>query len=461
MSKPLTVKDLMSDPLTVKGRNPVSPWAWIPTLYMAEGLPYIAVNVLTVLLYTQLGIPKFEMALYTGWLYLPWVIKPFWSPFVDIYSTKRRWTIAMQYLLALSMAGVAFLLPVNFFFSATLALFWIMALASATHDIAADGFYMLALNQKNQAAFVGVRSTFYRIANVLGQGGLVVLAGVLGERFGNPTQAWSVTFLILALFFLLIAIYHTRILPHPADDRPQVEGKGAILILKGFGEAFVTFFQKKSVWLALLFILLYRLPEALCLKLVAPFLVDSREAGGLGLSVTQIGVANGTVGVIALLAGGIVGGWAIARGGLRKWIWPMAFALTLPCALYCWLAMWQPDNFPVICVLIGIEQFGYGFGFTAFMMYLMYFSQGAMQTTHYAFCTAFMALGMMLPGMWAGWLHDLLVPLRLYPTELYPAGEDYKGYLNFFTVATLTSLISYLGTWAAYRSLKRMKEGES
>ena len=427
-------------------RNPGSPWAWIPTLYIAEGLPYVAVNVLTVLLYTQLGIPKFEMALYTGWLYLPWVIKPFWSPFVDIFSTKRRWTIAMQFMMAAGLGGVAFFLPVSFFFAATLALFWIVAFCSATHDIAADGFYMLALDERRQAAFVGVRSTFYRIANVLGQGGLVVLAGQFCISLGSPARAWSATFYILAAFFLLIALYHCKAMPRPSQDRPQAAHKGAAEILRGFGEAFATFFRKRNVWLALLFILLYRVPEALCLKLVAPFLVDCRYNGGLGLSVTQIGFANGTVGVIALLAGGIVGGWVISRGGLRQWLWPMALALTLPCAVYCFMAMWQPDNFALVCALIGIEQFGYGFGFTAFMMFLIYFSQGTMQTSHYAFCTAFMALGMMLPGMAAGWLFDLLAPVQQPGDSSVPF-----GYINFFWAVMVTSLLTYAGTWAARR----------
>ena len=428
--------------------NTASPWRWIPTLYIAEGLPYVAVNVLTVMIYFQMGIPKAEMAFYTGWLYLPWVIKPFWSPFVDIISTKRRWTIAMQWLMAAMMGSVGFLLPLPFFFSATLVAFWLLAFFSATHDIAADGYYMLELDKTQQAAFVGVRSTFYRIANVMGQGGLVILAGWLLDQSGSPERAWSLTFYFLALLFALIALYHSWGMPRSSLDRPQISGTTAIDILRGFATSFVSFFQKPGIWLALAFILLYRIPEALCLKLVVPFLMDSREAGGLALTASQVGAVNGTVGVISLLAGGIVGGLAIAAGGLRRWLWPMALALTLPCVVYCYMAQAQPEDIFLISALIGIEQFGYGFGFTAFMMYLIYFSRGEMQTSHYAFCTAFMALGMMLPGMGAGWLHDILVPLRIFGCG---------GYASFFLAVMASCLLTYIGCIAAMRTLR---EGE-
>lgn len=433
-----------------------SPWAWIPTLYIAEGLPYFAVNVLTVLMYVRMGIGVAEMAFYTGWLYLPWVIKPFWSPFIDLFKTKRLWTLAMQWLIGGAMAAIAFLLPLPFFFTATLAVFWLMAFFSATHDIAADGFYMLALTPHEQAAYVGIRSTFYRIASVIGQGGLVVLAGILEERLGNIATAWSIVFGILSLFFLLTAAWHSFALPRPKNDQPDLgkidekvsteeslEKGGKFSsetkrIIRGFGETFVTFFRKPYIWRALAFMLLYRLPEALCVKLVQPFLVGTRESGGLGLTTKEVGFVNGTVGVVALLAGGIVGGLAIAGGGLKKWLWPMAMSLTLPCVLYCWLAMTQPTDLTAICVAVGVEQFGYGFGFTAFMLYLIYFSQGESQTSHYAFCTAFMALGMMLPGMAAGWLHDVLDKVNM------TGGLQPQGYVNFFWTAVGASVVTFL-----------------
>lgn len=402
-----------------------SPWWWIPTIYIAEGLPYFAVNTLTVLMYVNMGIGVAEMAFYTGWLYLPWVIKPFWSPFVDLFKTKRWWTINMQLLIGVCMAAVAFLLPTSFFFSATLAAFWLMAFFSATHDIAADGYYMLELTPHQQAAFVGVRSTFYRIASIIGQGGLVIFAGHLEETIGNVPAAWAWVFAILSAFFLIIGFFHMKAMPKASNDKPA-KGVTAKNIAKDFGMTFVTFFQKPYIARALAFMLLYRLPEALCIKLVQPFLVSPRNLGGLALTTSEVGFINGTVGVIALLLGGIVGGIAISRGGLKKWLWPMALSLTLPCIFYCILAMTQPESFFLISTAIFLEQFGYGFGFTAYMLYLIYFCRGKSQTSHYAFCTAFMALGMMIPGMFAGWLHD-------YFSCIYIFGADSpQGYINFF-----------------------------
>lgn len=415
----------MPDTSTTLERPGSSPWLWIPTLYIAEGLPYFAVNTLTVLMYTNLGISLSEMAFYTGWLYLPWVIKPFWSPFVDLIGTKRRWILMMQYLLAATMAGIAFTLPFGFFFASSLAIFWAMAFFSATHDIAADGYYMLELTPHRQAAFVGVRSTFYRISSIMGQGGLVMLAGYWETHSVSVAAAWQKVFIVLSLFFLLISIYHTRYMPRPDSDRASRD-TSASDIMKEFCRTFLTFFQKRHIWTALAFMLLYRLPEALCIKLVQPFLVASHADGGLALTTSQVGFVNGTLGVAALLSGGILGGLAIARGGLKKWLWPMALSLTIPCLFYCILAMTQPDNFIWICTAIFIEQFGYGFGFTAFMLYLIYFSQGESQTSHYAFCTAFMALGMMLPGMAAGKIHEFLAPLHIFTTS------GPQGYINFF-----------------------------
>lgn len=424
-----------------------SPWAWIPTLYVAEGLPYFAVNTLTVLMYTNMGVGLADMAFFTGWLYLPWVIKPFWSPFIDLIKTKRIWVIAMQLLMALTMAGVALTLPTSIFFTATLICFWLMAFFSATHDIAADGYYMLELSERDQAAFVGVRSTFYRIASVIGQGGLVILAGWLEKTTGDVPRAWGIVFMSLSALFLCFGLYHIKAMPKPETDRP-VAGVTPKTILRDFAMTFVTFFRKPHIWSALLFMLLYRLPEAFCIKLVQPFLVGARESGGLGLTTQEVGFVNGTVGVIALLGGGILGGLAIARGGLRRWLWPMAASLTLPCALYCVLAMSQPENFLWICTAVGVEQFGYGFGFTAFMLYLIHFSRGESQTSHYAFCTAFMALGMMLPGMAAGKIHDALETLSLFGA----AGP--QGYVNFFWFVMLCCTVTFAACGAIYRNLK-------
>lgn len=424
-----------------------NPWLWIPSVYIAEGLPYFAVNVLTVIMYTNMGIPKDIMALYTGALYLPWVIKPFWSPFIDIIRTKRWWTLLMQALICISLAAVAYLIKEGEFFTSTLIAFWFMAFFSATHDIAADGFYMMALDDRAQAAYVGVRSTFYRIASVIGQGGVVIMAGLLENAYGDVSSAWTMTFSILSLFFLIVFFWDLWVMPRPVRDCP-LPGVTPFRILKDFLLTFVTFFAKPHICLALGFMLLYRLPEALCLKLVQPFLLEPVSAGGLGLTTAEVGFANGTVGVVCLLAGGIAGGLAIAGGGLRRWLWPMALALTLPCFIYCLFALYHP-SYPWICAGLGIEQFGYGFGFTAYMLYLMYFSAGESQTSHYAFCTAFMALGMMLPGMAAGWIFNRCNDFG----NLFSGGSN--GYFVFFSVIMLTCLFTFASVFLIYPTLKK------
>lgn len=380
--------------------NKKNPWSWIPTLYFAEGLPYVLVMTVSVIMYKNLGISNTEIAFYTSWLYLPWVIKPFWSPFVDLLKTKRWWITTMQLLIGAGLAGIAFFLPTSFFFQATLAVFWLMAFSSATHDIAADGFYMLALNESEQSLFVGIRNIFYRIATITGQGLLIVLAGMLEKWTGNIPYAWSLVFFVCAGLFIAIGLYHTYQLPKPTTD------KGASL--GSLGNLFKTFFQKKGMVLSLAFILLYRLGEAQLAKLASPFLLDSPEMGGLNLSTEQVGIIYGTIGVIALLVGGIVGGIVASKHGLKKWLWYMVAAMNVPNLVYVYLAFVQPENFWVISSCVAIEQLGYGFGFTAFMLYLIYVAQGPYQTAHYAICTGFMALGMMLPGMIAGWLQELM-----------------------------------------------------
>lgn len=587
-----------------------SPWAWIPTLYFAQGLPYVAVMTISVIMYKRLGISNTDIALYTGWLYLPWVIKPFWSPFIDIIRTKRWWTISMQWILALTFAGVAFTIPAPFFFQLTLAVFWLMGFTSATHDIAADGFYMHALSEHEQSLYVGIRSTFYRIATVAGQGLLVIIAGLietgtglqpaqlsvtaapdippvlssipsrftqpvdttgdpyfiyttsqvkvssiaptevngipfktyaeavrdsvkmlnaingfikndnskepsmtpiapngnkesaftvwlkkwfgenrettspddniannifvvgvrlnkmlqtdepivlnvthrngdqsikleqnlLSTRFeftrdnwnktaylffeidhkikeqteatfigasGNITFAWIVVFLSLSAFFLAVAVFHSWILPHPASDSHE-STHSASEIMKEFVLTFVSFFKKEQIWIAIAFMLLYRLPEAQLVKLISPFLLDPIDKGGLGLSTGEVGLVYGTVGIIGLTIGGIIGGMVAARGGLKKWLWPMAWSMSLTCLTFIYLSYFPASSLLVINICVFIEQFGYGFGFTAYMLYLIYFSEGRHKTAHYAICTGFMALGMMLPGMAAGWLQETI-----------------------------------------------------
>ena len=620
-----------------------SPWAWIPTLYFAQGLPYVAVNVLTVIMYKRLGISNTDIALFTGWLYLPWVIKPFWSPFVDIIKTKRWWTLLMQWIIGFGLAAVAFAIPTPFFFQLTLAVFWLVGFASATHDIASDGYYMIALEEHEQAAYVGIRSTFYRVATIVGQGLLVIIAGVIesntgldpvdlninvdpvvqtyqqptkilpdipkltaeqeakpqfvysvdridagvkapesvvledgsvipfekyitcvkdsvnhlneangfvvkektqvkgnttkseksqlstfeqwiksvfgeeredvkavanniavvgvrltqkpapGEsrifiltyksgdqsikagfspRFefnesnwdkvayvyfeidskiasktsatfqgtsGNIPLAWLIVFIVLSIFFLGAAMYHSYILPKPVSDKSVGNGQKASAkeIFMGFWDTFKTFFQKKQVWIAMAFMLLYRLPEAQLVKIINPFFLDPVDKGGLGLTTGQVGIVYGTIGIIGLTIGGIIGGIVASKGGLKKWLWPMALSISLNSVVYIVLSAIQPDpntfgGMATICGGMFLDQFGYGFGFTAFMLFMMYFADGPYKTSHYAICTAFMALGMMLPGMWSGWLQELI------------------GYNHFFC----WTLLCCVATWAVTAMIK-------
>lgn len=584
----------MTDKTLKKSKNP---WLWIPSLYFAEGIPYVAVMTLSVIMYKRLGISNSDIALYTGWLYLPWVIKPFWSPFVDLIKTKRWWTIAMQFILAVAFAAIAFFIPASAFFRLTLAAFWLVALTSATHDIAADGFYMHGLTTHQQSLYVGIRSTFYRVATVVGQGLLVILAGLVetntglspaqlkvtassttissidisdrkeGEPYflftevddlstlqevkeanilnnfvpeeeiivaksssnvskdessftkflkdkfgqkdrkvssasdriyiagvtlserpkdgkpialnvtfkegdqsikleqnklsthltfnednwdktayllfyvdknikeethaifngvsGNIPMAWLLVFVVMSIFFLLTAVYHSWALPRPASDKPAKDVT-ASNIMKEFIATFKTFFSKKGVIPAILFMLLYRLPEAQLVKLINPFMLDPQDAGGLGLTTGQVGFVYGTIGILGLTIGGILGGIAAARGGLKKWLWPMVCAITLPDLVYVFLSYAQDSSLLTINLCIFIEQFGYGFGFTAYMLYLIYFSEGEHKTSHYAICTGFMALGMMLPGMMAGWLQETI------------------GYRHFFLWTIICCLVTFV-----------------
>jgi PAT family beta-lactamase induction signal transducer AmpG len=595
----------------------------VPSLYFSQGIPYVIVMTMSVVMYKRLGISNTDIALYTSWLYLPWVLKPLWSPLVDITRTKRAWVVAMQFLVALALAAVAGSVRGGGFFRWSLCLFWIMAFASATHDIAADGFYMLSMSKHEQVWWVGLRSTFFRLAMIVGSGLLVVLAGVLesrnglppleipvavkggvpapvdwrpaeiqfaaqpgplhllvhpaaleiaraertaaeagttiaaagkwnedhgfvspaasaadpaqarpavpgvqsrsptglaslgkawrtlvsrplewflkthfpkplqvqkpaagnvgviyltlsqrppdgtaiavnvdvkktglqflglakgsqglavpqGERLvftatnwnqpalailqldpklpadttvtvqassGNLPLAWSLTLFFVAGLFLIFSCWHAVMLPKLVNDGPVVTQPR---LLTEFFITLGSFFQKPGIGLALAFILSYRFDEAQLSKVISPFLLDSRAAGGLGLATSQVGLAYGTFGVLALTCGGLLGGFLAARHGLKRMLPFMLGAMYLPKTMFLLLAWLQPENFLATCGAVAVEQFGYGFGFTAFMLYLLYFADGPHKTAHYALCTGFMTLGMMIPGLWSGWLVDLV-----------------------------------------------------
>ena len=392
-----------------------NPWSWIPTLYFAEGMPYIVVMTVSVIMYKRLGISNADIAFYTSWLYLPWVIKPFWSPIVELLKTKRWWIVTMQLLIGAGLAGVAFTLPTTFFFKATLAFFWLLAFSSATQDIAIDGFYMMGLNESQQAFFVGIRNTFYRIAMVTGQGILVILAGYLEESklLGDPANghniplAWAFTFIVLSIVFLLFAIYHKFFLPKPSED-VQNASVSLKTILNGVAETFVAYFNRKEIWTILGFLLLFRLGESQLVKMASPFLLDSTDVGGMGLTTAQVGLAYGTIGIIALTVGGISGGWLASKMGLKRLLWIFVFSMNLPNLVYVYLSYAQPTQYWIIITSVAVEQLGYGFGFTAYTLYMLYVSAGKYKTAHFAFSTGIMALGMMVPGMISGWLQELV-----------------------------------------------------
>lgn len=382
-----------------------SPWTWVPSLYFAEGLPYVLVITVSAVMFKEMGISNADIAKYTSYLYLPWVIKPIWSPFVDLARTKRWWLLLTQLILGAGMAGIALCMNADNFFRWSLAIMWLMAFSSATHDISIDGFYMLGLEEGEQSFFVGIRNTAYRIATIAGQGGLLVLVGLFEKRMSVPS-AWSIGFLIAGGVLALLWLYHSSVLPHPiADSATIVSGRN---ILIGFGQTFVSFFKKPHIVTAVLFILLFRFPEAQITKMAQLFLLDDPENGGLGLTTVQVGIAQGTMGTIGLLLGGILGGITISRHGLKRCLWWMVAAISIPDLVYVYLSWIPTQNMYLVCSCLFVEQLGYGFGFTAFTMFLLYLAKGDHQTSHYSIASGLMALGMMIPGSISGRLQEMM-----------------------------------------------------
>ena len=433
----------------MKSLKSINPWLWVPTLYFLEGIPYFLVNNISMVMFNQMGVPNGEMSFFTTLLYFPWALKFLWAPFVDLIKTKRWWFLTMQFLmLGLAVltifsipqpdpATIAAMATEVMLFTGVLIAFIIMAFASATHDIAADGFYMLALTSGVQAEMIGWRSVFYRLSNVFCNSALIAIPGIIydwtikqGEA--NMPMAWQVTMVITAVIFAIMAVWHVFFTPRPDTDKPNAETT-AKDIVTGFGKAFATYFTKPALWVAIAFMLLYRLPEGFLMKMIYPFLLGARETGGLGMTMQELGVVYGAIGVIFLLLGGILGGYYISKVGLKKAFWWMALAMTLPCLSFVYLSMFLPTNMVYIAIAIAIEQFGYGFGFTAYMMYMMFFSEGEFKTSHYAICTSFMALSMILPGLVAGYIQEAI------------------GYQHFFWMVIACSVATFTVTFLARR----------
>ncbi len=411
-----------------------SPWLYIPSLYFAEGLPYVIVNNLSVILLKSLNAAN-DIIGYTSLLYLPWSLKPFWSPIVDGKGTKRGWLLSMQIFLGFLFAYVSILLIFDYGFAPIILLFAVIAFISATHDIAIDGYYLIALDKKDQAFFTGIRSTFYRFSVIFGSGILVVIAGNYSKIFGSVHFGWAFSFAICTAIFIVLFIYHYVFSPKVEPKNDGSDGR----IYYHFKKSFIGYFKQSSIGLIIAFILLYRLGEGILVKMAQPFLLDTNEAGGLGLNIADVGFMYGTIGTTCLVVGGILGGWIVKKYSLRSTIWYLAICMNLPNALYIYLSVFKPisrvlidlsfvnsswvfDIYPFVQLCIAIEQFGYGLGFTGFMIYLLYISRGKYQTTHYAISTGFMAIGIMIPGFISGLL------------------QMWVGYTSLFIIASIATL---------------------
>ena len=408
------------------------PFTWVPSLYLAESLPFSAVMLISVIMFKEMGLTDSQITLYTGWLGLPWVVKPIWSPIIDNFKTKRWWIVNMQFVMGIALALVAFTLPTQFWLKGCLAIFMVIAFASATHDISADGFYIIGLSGKEQELYVGVRNTFYRIGMVIGQGGLVLLAGVMQEGYlGSAVQSvemsWAIVFAIVGTLMLFLCLCHSFMLPKVEKSVHEnfsfsEQAHEFLLTLK-------VFLTKPHLVSALCFILLFRLPEGLLTKIVPLFLTRTATEGGLAMSDTDFGLIYGTLGVIGLLLGGLVGGWCVSRWGLKRCLWPLVFCITLPDAVYVYLSYFPTSDLWLVGAYVCIEQIGYGLGFAAYTLYLVTFSRGERSTAVFSICTAGQYLGgVMLPGMVSGLISDNV------------------GYQKFFLVIMLLCLVTFAVT---------------
>lgn len=382
------------------------PSIFIPTLYFVEGLPYTIVNMMSVVFFKTLGASN-EFIGMTSFLYIPWTIKLFWAPLVDFYSTKRTWILISQGVLAALVAVSAFGAITPWAIVVALFLFAAIAIASATQDIAIDGYYLDVLDPSQQAFYVGVRNAAYKIAWLLGAGGLVYLAGSLENTLG-VAGGWGVAFGVCSVILVVCLLFHMWYLPRP--PKPEITG-GETLTFGQFSRVFTTYFNQPGILAIVVYILIFRLGDALMLKMAQPFLLDGAGAGGLNISTADVGIIYGTVGTLFLLAGGILGGVVVARDGLKKWLFPTAVVQNGAILLYWLLAVLKPEIVWVY-VVNSIEQFAYGLGVAAYTVFLLTTVKAEYRAAHYATATALMALGVMLPGAASGFLQGWMG----YPT---------------------------------------------
>lgn len=384
----------------------ISPVAWVPTLYFAMGMPFVVLNMVCTLMYKGFGVSDSEIALWTSLIMLPWTLKPLWSPFLEMYKTKKFFVVFTQVLTGIIFALVAFGLQLPSPFAITISLFAVIALSGSTHDIAADGFYMASLSTSEQARWIGWQGAFYNIAKIAATGGLVYLAGVFIDDYG-VRNAWMIIMLIIGVMMITLGCYHGLVLRSAASSSPV-----NITLrehLRELSDVFVDFFQKKHIIYYLFFIILYRFAEGFVMKIVPLFLKAPRAEQGLGLTEQQIGICYGTFGAAAFVIGSILAGYYIAHRGLRKSIFSLALVFNIPFVAYTILAIYQPESLWLVGSCIVMEYFGYGFGFVGLTLFMMQqVARGKHQMAHYAFASGIMNLGVMLPGMLSGFVSDWL-----------------------------------------------------
>ncbi len=405
-----------------------SPATWVPTLYFAMGMPFVVLNMVCTLMYKGMGVSDAQITFWTSLIMLPWTFKPVWSPFLEIYKTKKFFVVLTQILTGLLFALVAFALHLPSFFAITIAMLAVIAMSGATHDIAADGTYMSVLSNEEQARWIGWQGAFYNIAKIAATGGLVYLAGSLIKIFG-VTKAWTFIMLIIAIIMVSIGIYHYFILPNPkkeVQETPQSLSDSLNELLK----VFIDFFKKPHILYYIFFIILYRFAEGFVMKIVPLFLKAPRAEQGLGLTEQEIGLCYGTFGAAAFVIGSILAGYYIAHRGLKKSLFSLALVFNIPFIAYTLLAIYQPENLIWIGGGIVMEYFGYGFGFVGLSLFMMQqVAPGKHQMAHYAFASGIMNLGVMLPGMLSGLCSDIL------------------GYRRFFIFVLICTIPALLITW--------------